>query len=91
MLLFTAAVFLAISTYFASTVASTIISARSAELIATFAYFALVIGVLFQLGNVNSQNARKVIAPIKKNKVALQLVHLVKNRLKKEAVFHGSG
>jgi hypothetical protein len=89
-LLSIAAVFLATSAYFASTIAKVIISAGSAELIATFAYFALVIGVLFQLGNVNSKTVRETPARIKKLKFALQYVFSGKNK-KEGAAIYGSG
>lgn len=87
-LLFIAAVFLATSAYFASTISEAIV--ESAELIATFAYFALVIGVLFQLGNVNSKTVRETPTRIKKLKFALQYIFSGKNK-KQGAAIYGSG
>jgi uncharacterized membrane protein len=79
-LLFTAAVILATSANLVWV----------AEIIADGAYFALVIGVLFQLGNVNSKTVREAPTRITKLKVSLQHVLLEKNK-KEGAGFHGSG
>jgi hypothetical protein len=101
-LLFTAAVFLATSAYFASAASSAMASdisdksitsanfASWATKIANGAYFALVIGVLFQLGNVNSKTVRETPARIKKLKFALQYVFSGKNK-KQGAAIYGSG
>jgi hypothetical protein len=79
-LLFTAAVFLATSAN----------RVWVAEIIADGAYFALVIGVLFQLCNVNSQTVSEAPARIKKLKFALQYVFSGKNK-KEGAAIYGSG
>jgi hypothetical protein len=60
------------------------------EIISVGAYFALVLGVLFQLGNLNFKNIRKAPIWIKKPKGSLQNVLLEKNK-KEGARFHGSG
>jgi hypothetical protein len=78
--LFTAAVF---STTFANLV-------WVAEIIADGAYFALIIGVLFQLGNVSSKTVRETPTCIKKLRVSFQHILLEKNR-KEGAGFHGPG
>ncbi len=65
--------------------------ATLAEDSAIVAYFALAIGVVFELGNVNSKTALKSIARIKKLKIALGLVHSEKNKTKTERFFDGSG
>ena len=102
-LLFTAAIFLATSEYFASAASSAKISeipdlmanstnfASWAASIADGAYFALAFGVLFKVGNVSSKNALEFMERIKKLKVALLLVCVGRNRMKKDAVFNGSG
>lgn len=79
-LLFTAAVFFAASANLEWV----------AEIIADVAYFALVIGVLFQLSNVNFKTVREAPMRIKKLKVSLQHVLLEKNK-KEGAGLHGSG
>ena len=61
-----------------------------AEIIADGAYFTLVIGVLFQLGNVNFKTACEAPMRIKKLKVSLQHVLLEENK-KEGAGYHGSG
>ena len=61
-----------------------------AEIIADGAYFALVIGVLFQLGNVNSKTIREIPTRIKKLKFALQYVFSGNNK-KQGAAIYGSG
>lgn len=103
LLLFNAAVFLATSSYYASMAESAGNSATSAELttistsfasmaeaIATYSYFVLAIGVLFQVGNVNSKTVQDVLVRIRKFRIALKLVRLGKNRLKNGVVFDGS-
>jgi hypothetical protein len=61
-----------------------------AEAIATYSYFVLAIGVLFQVGNVNSKTVQDVLVRIRKFRIALKLVRLGKNRLKNGVVFDGS-
>ena len=61
-----------------------------AEIIADGAYFALVIGVLFQLGNVNSQTIRETPARIKKLKFVMQNIFSGRNK-KEGAAIYGSG
>ena len=75
---------------FASAVLLAVGGVSVAEITADFAYFALAIGVVLKLGNVNSKTAREGIVLIKKLKVKSQHVHFGINRLKKGAVFHGS-
>jgi hypothetical protein len=58
-----------------------------AEQTADVAFFALVIGVVFQLGDVNSKTTLKSIARIKKLKIELRHFHLGKNKLKNGAAF----
>lgn len=77
-LLFTASVFLAANLVWV------------AEIIADGAYFALVIGVLFQLCNVNSQTVSEAPARIKKLKFVLQYVFSGKSK-KEGAAIYGSG
>ena len=64
-------------------------TATLAEDTATCAYFALAIGVIFLIGNVNSKNAREAMVQIKKMKIVSRLVCLGKNGRKKGAVFDG--
>ena len=100
LLLFNAAVFLATSSYYASMAESAANSleltttsasfASMAEAIATYSYLALAIGVLFQVGNVNSKTVQDVLVRIRKFRIALKLVRLGKNRLKNGVVFDGS-
>jgi uncharacterized protein (UPF0216 family) len=61
-----------------------------AEIIATCAYFALAIGVVLELGQVNSNSVRKDIAQIKEFKIISKCIRFGKNRFNKGAVFHGS-
>jgi hypothetical protein len=61
-----------------------------AEVMATFAYFALAIGVVLELGRVNSSSVRAGIAQIKEFKIISKCIRLGKNRFNKGAVFHGS-
>jgi hypothetical protein len=89
LLLLTAAIFLVISATSAELTATSTSFASMAEITAEFSYFALAIGVLFQLGNVNSKTFQSVIAWIKKLKIALQHVLLGKNRLKNGVLFDG--
>jgi hypothetical protein len=60
------------------------------EVMATFAYFALAIGVVLELGRVNSSSVRAGIAQIKEFKIISKCIRLGKNRFNKGAVFHGS-
>ena len=79
LLLLAAAVFLAISPAFASI----------AQTFAYYSYFALAIGVLFQVGNVNSMTVQDFLVWIKKIKIALQLERSGKNKLETGVVLDG--
>ena len=61
-----------------------------AEGIATASYFTLVIGVVLELGKVNSNSVRKDIEQIKEFKIISKCIRFGKNRFNKGAVFHGS-
>jgi len=50
----------------------------------------LIVGVLLQLGKVNSDSTRKIIAQIKGLNLISKSVRFGKNRFSKGAVFHGS-
>jgi hypothetical protein len=85
LLLLLAAIFLAISNYYTS-----ITTLVWAEAIASCAYIVLVVGVVLQLGKINSNSARKYITQIKEFKIISKCIHFGKNWFKKGAVFHGS-
>ena len=102
LLLLVAAIFLVTSNYYASIATSatgekiaaflvtSLNLASWAEGIASCAYFVLVIGVVLQLGKVNSNSVRKDIAQIKEFKIISKCIRFRKNRFNKGAVFHGS-
>ena len=85
LLLLVAAIFLVTYNYYSS-----IATLAWAEGIAFCAYIVLVVGVVLQLGKINSNSARKDIAQIKKLKIISNCIRFGKNRFKKGAVFHGS-
>jgi hypothetical protein len=101
-LLLVAAIFLVTSNYYASIAISAagekmatfrMISLNLeswAEFIASCAYFVLVVGVVLQLGKVNSNSVRKDLAQIKKFIIISKCIRFGKNRFTKGAVFHGS-
>jgi len=64
-------------------------TAISAEDTATVAYFALAIGVIFLIGNVNFKNVREAMIRIEKVKIVSRLVCIGKKVRKKGAVFDG--
>jgi hypothetical protein len=90
-LLLTAATLLVTSNLYSNLYTSMAKSLESmAEIIATCAYFALAIGVVLELGQVNSNSVRKDIAQIKEFKIISKCIRFGKNRFNKGAVFHGS-
>jgi len=60
------------------------------ESIASCTCIVLIVGVLLQLGKVNSDSTRKIIAQIKGLNLISKSVRFGKNRFSKGAVFHGS-
>jgi hypothetical protein len=90
-LLLTAATLLVTSNLYSNLIPSMAKSLESMdEIIATCAYFALAIGVVLELGQVNSNSVRKDIAQIKEFKIISKCIRFGKNRFNKGAVFHGS-
>ncbi len=97
-----AAIFLVTSNYYASIVISatgeriptflvtSLNLALWAEGIASCAYFVLVVGVVLQLGKVNSNSVRKDIAQIKEFRIISKCIRFRKNRLDKGVEFYGS-
>ena len=97
-----AAIFLVTSNYYASIAISAAVEKMPtfrmislnleswAEFIASCAYFVLVVGVVLQLGKVNSNSVRKDLAQIKKFIIISKCIRFGKNRFNKGAVFHGS-
>ena len=98
LLLLVAAIFLVFSNYLASiatsvtdqNMANSMYITSWAEGTATCAYFALVVGVVLLLGNVNSTLVHERVVKIKGLKVISKCIRYRKNRFNKGAVFRGS-